>query len=62
VELANLKFLGEKPMISKLAGVCVLGVGIAFMFPVVFGGAVLTGIGTCLVPGAIILGLVLIIL
>jgi len=49
-------------MISKLAGVCVLGVGIAFMFPVVFGGAVLTGIGVCLVPVAIILGLVLIIL
>jgi len=48
-------------MIHKFAGVCLLCVGIAPLIPVVFDGAVLTGIGSCLVPLAIVVGLVLVI-
>lgn len=48
-------------MIHKFAGFCLICVGIAPMIPVVLGGATLTGIGVCLVPAAILIGLVLVI-
>jgi hypothetical protein len=48
--------------IHRLLGVLLVIVGAAFLVPVIFGSAVLTGIGACLVPIAILAGLVLIII
>lgn len=47
-------------MISRLAGVCLLLIGIGFLIPVIFGNGVLAGPLVCIIPGAIIVGGILV--